>query len=111
MRNSAFRTMTTNSRGVKSSLTRMTLCRRDRSTFISSLILGLVVVPIMCEPLSWGTDRTRSSQHRRLRDLYKEPAPLPVILNIIQPRILKIDRRSQCPDQPQHDRSHSSGLL
>ena len=41
--------MTTNSRGVKSSLTRMTLCRRGRSTFTSSLILGLVMVSVMAD--------------------------------------------------------------
>src|SRR3954471_1850032 len=42
MRNSAFSTVTTNSRGVKSSLTRMTLCRRGRSVLV--LVFGLVTV-------------------------------------------------------------------
>src|SRR5258708_12125211 len=47
MRNSAFRTVTTNSRGVKSSLTRMTLCRRGRSVLVLTLVFGLVTVSVM----------------------------------------------------------------
>src|ERR1700704_3748542 len=47
MRNSALRTETTNSRGVKSSLTRMTLCRRGRSvcsrTFVRVLLAVLAI--------------------------------------------------------------------
>jgi hypothetical protein len=47
------------------------------------LNLRLVVVPIMYEPLSWGTDRARSScqgwsdqaAYGRLRDLYKVSPP------------------------------------
>jgi len=42
MRNSAFSTVTTNSRGVKSSLMRMTLCRRGRSVLVLTLVFGLV---------------------------------------------------------------------
>jgi hypothetical protein len=41
--------------------------------------------------LSWGTDRARSSCQgpdgssiRRLRDLYKEPAPLPLRVRILR---------------------------
>src|SRR2546423_1545395 len=44
MRNSAFNTVTTNSRGVKSSLTRMTLCRRGRSVLVLTLVFGVVTV-------------------------------------------------------------------
>src|SRR5437588_4308423 len=44
MRNSAFSTVTTNSRGVKSSLTRITLCSRGRSTLVLVLVFGLVTV-------------------------------------------------------------------
>ena len=47
MRNSAFSTVTTNSRGVKSSLTRMTLCRRGRSVLVRTLVFGLVTVSII----------------------------------------------------------------
>src|ERR1700723_200068 len=47
MRNSAFRTETTNSRGVKSSLTRMTLCRRGRSVLVRTLVFGLVTVSVI----------------------------------------------------------------
>src|SRR5258708_9335898 len=47
MRNSAFRTVTTNSRGVTSSLTRMTLCRRGRSVWVLTLVFGLVTVSVM----------------------------------------------------------------
>src|SRR5258707_14142198 len=47
MRNSAFRTVTTNSRGVKSSLTRMTLCRRGRSVLVLTLVFGLVTASII----------------------------------------------------------------
>src|SRR5579871_1805836 len=49
MRNSAFRTVTTNSRGVKSSLTRITLCSRGRSTLVLTLVLGLVTVSAMTQ--------------------------------------------------------------
>src|ERR1700693_4183063 len=44
MRNSAFNTVTTNSRGVKSSLTRITLCRRGRSVFSRTLVRGVVAI-------------------------------------------------------------------
>src|SRR5258708_25590249 len=47
MRNSAFRTVTRNSRGVKLSLTRMTLCRRGRSVLVLTLVFGLVTVSVM----------------------------------------------------------------
>src|SRR3982074_1781080 len=47
MRNSAFSTVTTNSRGVKSSLTRMTLCRRGRSVLVLTFVLGLITVSII----------------------------------------------------------------
>src|SRR5258708_35111280 len=47
MRNSAFRTVTTNSRGVKSSLTRMSLSRRGRSVLVLTLVFGLVTVSVM----------------------------------------------------------------
>src|ERR1700709_2602004 len=47
MRNSAFSTVTTNSRGVKSSLTRMTLCRRGRSVLVLTLVFGLVTASII----------------------------------------------------------------
>src|SRR5882724_7938704 len=47
MRNSAFSTVTTNSRGVKSSLTRMTLCRRGRSVLVLTLVFGLTTVSII----------------------------------------------------------------
>src|SRR5436305_4323723 len=53
MRNSALSTVTTNSRGVKSSLTRMTLCRRGRSVFGLTLVRGLLTI---C-----GIDRPRSA--------------------------------------------------
>src|SRR3954462_8412924 len=49
MRNSAFSTVTTNSRGVKSSLTRMTLCRRGRSVLVLTLVFGLVTASIIPE--------------------------------------------------------------
>ncbi len=42
MRNSAFSTITTKSRGVKSSLTRITLCSGGRATFGTTLVRGLV---------------------------------------------------------------------
>src|SRR5258708_5238542 len=54
MRNSAFRTVTTNSRGVKSSLTRMTLCRRGRSVLVLTLVFGLVTASI----ISGGSSRS-----------------------------------------------------
>src|SRR6266581_2190075 len=47
MRNSAFNTVTTNSRGVKSSLTRMTLCRRGRSVLVLTFVFGVVTVSII----------------------------------------------------------------
>src|SRR5258708_18735917 len=47
MRNSAFRTVTRNSRGVKLSLTRRTLCRRGRSVLVLTLVFGLVTVSVM----------------------------------------------------------------
>src|ERR1039458_4099170 len=49
MRNSAFRTVTTKSRGVKSSLTRMTLCRRGRSVLVLTLVFGLLTVSIIAQ--------------------------------------------------------------
>src|SRR5664279_4420891 len=51
MRNSALRTVTTNSRGVKSSLTRMTLCSRGRSVLVLTLVLDLVTVSIIARHL------------------------------------------------------------
>src|SRR5665647_1267992 len=47
MRNSAFRTVTTNSRGVKSSLTRMTLCSFGRSVLVLTLVFGLATASII----------------------------------------------------------------
>ena len=47
MRNSAFSTVTTNSRGVKSSLTRMTLCSRGRSVFGLTLVVGLASISLI----------------------------------------------------------------
>src|SRR6476620_5208314 len=60
MRNSAFSTVTTNSRGVQSSLTRMTLCRRGRSTLVLTLVFGLVTVMFMQRRLL-GRGRARSA--------------------------------------------------
>src|SRR5262245_28857325 len=64
MRNSAFSTVTTNSRGVKSSLTRMTLCRRGRSTLILTLVFGLTVVSAICCP-----DANEPRTAKRLRSV------------------------------------------
>src|SRR5262249_55949814 len=55
MRNSAFSTVTTNSRGVKSSLTRITLCSRGRSTLVLTLVLGLVTVSAMAQRYRLGS--------------------------------------------------------
>src|SRR5882757_5095131 len=58
MRNSPFSTVTTNSRGVKSSLTRITLCRRGRSTLVLILVFGLVTVSGMARRLLSLRDRS-----------------------------------------------------
>src|ERR1700722_15345011 len=68
MRNSAFRTVTTNSRGVKSSLIRMTLCKRGRSILISSLVLGLVLVSVMAERFRLARSVSERLRLRRVND-------------------------------------------
>ena len=66
MRNSAFSTVTTNSRGVKSSLTRMTLCSRGRSVLVLTLVFGLMTVSIMpTEPHANEPGRARRDQLSR----------------------------------------------
>src|SRR6266699_312322 len=70
MRNSAFSTVTTNSRGVKSSLMRMTLCRRGRSVLVRTLVLGLVTVSIIPGGTSWSVFK-RSMPSDLIRGRYR----------------------------------------
>src|SRR6202047_2175797 len=104
IRNSAFRTETTNSRGVKSSLTRMTLCSRGRSVLVLTLVFGLVTVSIIPVSTSLrlslmkynlrnggGADYfTRASLQRRNRAQIGDYISQ---IGLFQPRIISIRHR------------------
>src|SRR5438874_8347047 len=74
MRNSALRIIVTNSRGVKSSLIRMTLCNFGRSTLVLVLVLGLMTVSFIPPPgyggLGFLPARSARGLLTILQDLY-----------------------------------------